>query len=86
MAEFFANVGDVDVEQVGKRTVIFIEQMLIQSGAGDELAAMKREIFDEAIRPQLTEKVHSVLYPENIEMFTCMIASRGPAYKPKWKK
>ncbi len=33
------------------------------------------ETFDEAIRPQLTEKVQSELYPENIEMGMGMIAS-----------
>ena len=48
-AEFFADVGDVNVEQVGKRTFVFVEQMFVKLRARDDFAAMQREKFHERI-------------------------------------
>jgi hypothetical protein len=39
-AELFADVGDVNVEQIGKRTFIFVEEMLVKLRARDDFAAV----------------------------------------------
>jgi len=41
-AEFFADVGDVDVEEVGERAFVLIEQVFVKLGAGDDFAAIIR--------------------------------------------
>ena len=48
-AEFFADVGNVNVEQVGKRAFVFVEQMLVKLRARDDFAAMQREKFHERV-------------------------------------
>src|ERR1039457_2806970 len=44
-AEFFADVRDVNVKQVGKRTFVFVKQMLVKLRPRDDFAAMQREKF-----------------------------------------
>ncbi len=48
-AEFFADVGNMNVEQVGKRTFVFVEQMFVKLRARDDFAAMQREEFHQRI-------------------------------------
>src|SRR5271154_589502 len=44
-AELFADAENVDVHQVGKRVVAFVQQMLVKRGARNDFAAMHREVF-----------------------------------------
>ncbi len=37
-AELFADVGNLDVEQIGKGAFVFVEEMLVEGGAGDDFA------------------------------------------------
>ena len=48
-AELFADVGDVNVQQVGKRAFVFVEQMLVKLRARDDFAPMQREKFHQRI-------------------------------------
>ena len=48
-AEFFADIGDVDIQQVGERRVILVKEMLVKLGARDHFAAMQGEKLDEGI-------------------------------------
>src|ERR1051325_6296744 len=48
-AEFLAEVRHVDVEQVGHRAVVFVEEMLVKRRARDEFAAMQREVFKQRV-------------------------------------
>src|SRR5438093_5879590 len=48
-AEFLANAEDMNIEEVGNRVVIFVEQMLVERGPGDDFAAMQWEIFEDRV-------------------------------------
>src|ERR1700742_207414 len=48
-AEFFPDVGDMDIQQVGKRRVVFVEKMLVKPGARNHFAAMQSQKFDQRI-------------------------------------
>src|ERR1043166_4910175 len=48
-AEFLAQVRNVDVEEVRHRAVVFVEEMFVKRRAGDEFAAMQREILEQRI-------------------------------------
>src|SRR5260221_9340227 len=37
------------IQQVGQGVVVFIEQVFVERGAGDDLAAMKRQVFQNGI-------------------------------------
>jgi len=41
-AEFFADVGNVNVQKIGKRTFVLVKQMLVKLRARDDFAAMRR--------------------------------------------
>ena len=60
-AEFFADVGNVNVEQIGKRAFVFVEQMFVKLRARDDFAAMQRQKFHQRIfaRGQLHNFVRS---------------------------
>lgn len=47
VAQFFADVGNVNVQQIRQRGVVLIEKMLVKRGARDDFAAMQREEFHE---------------------------------------
>src|SRR6266545_6976442 len=49
VSQFFANAEDVHVHQIGQGVVAFVEQVFVQRRAGDDLAAMKRQVFENRI-------------------------------------
>src|SRR5581483_232539 len=51
-AQFFADITDMNVEQIGKRFVFFCEQMVIKIGPADNRAALKSEELNERIFPR----------------------------------
>jgi len=48
-AQFFPDVGDVNVEQIGKRAFVFVEEMFVKLRARDDFAAMQRDELDQRI-------------------------------------
>src|SRR5438874_678080 len=49
LAEFLADVGDVDLDEVGQAVVVLVEEVFVDLGARDELAAAQGEQFDEGV-------------------------------------
>ena len=50
-AQFFADIGDVNIQKVGHRAFVLIEQVLVKLRARDDFAAMKGEKFHQQIFP-----------------------------------
>ena len=48
-AEFFADVRDVNIQQVRERAVILVKEMFVKLRACDDFAAMQREKFHQRI-------------------------------------
>ena len=48
-AQLFAHVRDVNIQQVGKRAVVLVEQVFVKHRARDDFTAMQREKFHERI-------------------------------------
>src|SRR5437879_1657991 len=48
-AEFLANVGDMNIQQVRERAVVLIEQMLVQGCARHNFAAVQRQELQECV-------------------------------------
>jgi hypothetical protein len=44
-SKLFAQIGHVNIQQIRHRAVVFIEQVLVQSGAREELDGLLRFIF-----------------------------------------
>src|SRR5262245_49306331 len=49
MTKLFAEAEDMDVYQVGKRVVCFVEEMLVKRGASNHLAPMQRQVFKDGV-------------------------------------
>ena len=49
VAEFFADVGDVDVEEVGGAVVVLVEEVFVEGAAADDFAAVEAEVFEEGV-------------------------------------
>ena len=49
VAELLPNVRDVDIEQVGQRAIVLVEQVLVKHRAGHDLTTMEGEVFHEGI-------------------------------------
>lgn len=49
VAEFFAQVGDVDVEEIGEGELVFVEEVFVEGGAADDFAAMEHEVFEQGV-------------------------------------
>src|SRR5579859_1290282 len=47
--QFFTDVGDMHIQQVGKRAVILIKQVFVKLRAGDDFSAMPGKKFHERI-------------------------------------
>src|SRR5881396_3474014 len=47
--ELFTNAEDVDVHEVGQCIVAFVEKMFVERRAGDDLATVQRQIFENRI-------------------------------------
>src|SRR6185437_2840326 len=44
-AQFLAQIRNMNIEKIRHRAVVFVKQVFVKGSAGDEFAAMQREIF-----------------------------------------
>src|ERR1043166_2010553 len=51
VSQLLAQVGDMYVQQIRQRAVVFVEQMLVKHRAGHNFTAMQRQILQERILP-----------------------------------
>src|ERR1700759_3664684 len=49
LAELAADIGDVNIDEIGKGVVLLVEKMFVDHGAGDELALVHGEKFHQCI-------------------------------------
>src|SRR4051812_45419205 len=48
-AELLAEVGDVDLDEVGERVVVLVEDVFVDARARDHLAAAQGEVFEDGV-------------------------------------
>src|SRR5262245_49932210 len=49
LAQLLADVRHVDLDQVGQRVLVLVEQVLVDLRARDQLAAVQRQQFDQGV-------------------------------------
>jgi hypothetical protein len=52
LAEFFSDAENMDIQQVGKRILIFIEKVLVEFRSRYHLAAMHGQILEDSVFPR----------------------------------
>ena len=47
--QFFADVGNMHVQEIGKRAVVLVKEMFVQSGASHDFTAVQCQIFHQGV-------------------------------------
>ena len=81
LSEFFPNIRDMNVEQIGDRVVFLIEDMFINLGSANHLPLPKREQFEDGVlrAVRTTSAPLQLTFRERVSISIPWIASSGDA-------